>query len=731
MRKLLMIPFAVMVCMLSGDAALAQSVELKAGMKITSSVKVRRAVYTLNGTDSLNRPVIEISGNNIVVDFDNAELRGSLDKQLPNEYYGLAILVKDGAHITIRNLKARGYKVALLARNVQHLRVEGCDFSYNYRQRLNSSQEKEDISDWMSYHQNEKDEWLRYGAAIYLRDCNNASIVLNTVTGGQCALMMTNCNFGLVINNNFSFNSAIGIGMYRSSGNRIMYNKLDWNVRGHSEGIYNRGQDSAAMLVFEQCNDNIFLYNSATHSGDGFFLWAGQSTMDSGKGGCNGNYLYGNDFSHAPTNGIEVTFSSNIIVNNRVEECDHGIWGGYSFNTTISRNRFAGNRIAIAIEHGQDNAIYGNEFRGNKESIRLWARKEQPKDWGYARERDTRSRHYSIQANAFTGDSIVYNITNTAPVRLTGNKKLRNKTVYKLDSITAAAIDTAEENALLDAIAGHAVAGEQIHTENVMLQDDDLRGRRYILMTEWGPYDFRYPLLWRTNPLDTSGLLQFDLLAPVGGGRWRVVSTKGVEGLSKQSGGFNDALTARKIPGFKGEILIELEYIGTQITTQFGEAIAAGQPVRFAFRDARVPMHWNMKWFAFDSATNPVKDPRQLAKLLREKPFMTRQVRDLNFAWWGGVAGQAGEKITQFISVAESSVSVEPGEYELAVTWDDAVRVILDGKIVLNEWDPSLYKFDEAPNQRLKLRLGGKHTFKVEHAELGGFATIAFKLKRL
>jgi parallel beta-helix repeat protein len=111
--------------------------------------------------------------------------------------------------------------------------------------------------------------------------------------------------------------------------------------------------------------------------------------MDSGKGGCNDNVLQGNDFSYAPTNGIEVTFSRNIISGNRIFECDHGIWGGYSYNTVIAGNQFRQNRIAIAIEHGQENEIHHNIFHENNEAIRLWANKEQPADWGYAKNRDT------------------------------------------------------------------------------------------------------------------------------------------------------------------------------------------------------------------------------------------------------------------------------------------------------------------------------------------------------
>lgn len=63
--------------------------------------------------------------------------------------------------------------------------LENCDFSYNYRPYLNSTPEKEDISDWMSYHHNEKDEWLRYGVAFYLRVCDNAVIEVSIENQGN------------------------------------------------------------------------------------------------------------------------------------------------------------------------------------------------------------------------------------------------------------------------------------------------------------------------------------------------------------------------------------------------------------------------------------------------------------------------------------------------------------------------------------------------------------------
>jgi hypothetical protein len=59
------------------------------------------------------------------------------------------------------------------------------------------------------------------------------------------------------------------------------------------------------------------------------------------------------------------------------------------------------------------------------------------------------------------------------------------------------------------------------------------------------------------------------------------------------------------------------------------------------------------------------------------------------------------------------------------------VRVYVDGKRVVNEWNPSKYSFDESPNKKVRLQLGGNHRIRVEHVELGGFATLDLKLTKL
>lgn len=716
-KKIGSLVFLVMVCF----SLQAQRI-VKRGMTITKSADFRKGSYALNGFDSLTNAVLVIEGDNITVDFHNAVLKGSLGRKNPDEFYGVAILVKGGKNITIKNLVAKGYKVALLARNVEGLKIENCDFSYNYRQHLNSTQEKEDISDWLSHHQNEKDEWLRYGSAIYLRNCNNAIISGNKVTGGQNALMMTACNGAMIYNNDFSYNSGLGIGFYRSSYNKVLHNRLNFNVRGYSHGVYNRGQDSAGILVYEQSSGNLFYKNSVTHSGDGFFLWAGQTTMDTGQGGCNDNQLLYNDFSYAPTNGVEVTFSRNIIANNRIFECDHGIWGGYSFHSVFSDNQIRNNRIGIAIEHGQHNQIAGNIFLGNKEAVKLWSRPQQPSDWGYAKNRDTRSVDYIIGLNNFSRNGIALNLQRTDSLYIFDNIDAGNEKFYVKDS-TVSNIDTTPQRLYDTAAVDYSLPGGM----DAFKGNGRLAGRKNILITEWGPYDFRYPILWNTNPVDTSGRLDFELLGPKG--RWKIISVKGVGAYKASTDTFPATIHFAKKEGEKQDIVITAEYRGRAFTDAFGNKVATNRPYLFRFRKFFQPILFRVKWFAFDSTNNPISK-KSLTTLEKQPPLKTENVSSLDYAWWGGIKVK-DSTYKQFLTIAEGVASFDKGLYELSITWDDAVRVYVDGKLVIDQWDPAKYTFDEAPNMKIKLQLGGQHRFRVEHAEQGSFATLSLKLNKL
>ena len=530
---------------------------------------------------------ITITGDNLTVDFGGATLRGTVPTTEPDKRVGVGVRVT-GKNITLKNLQVQGYKVGVLARSCPGLKLESIDASDNWKQRLASTLEKEDLSDWMSFHQNEKDEWLEYGAALYLVDCGGFSVRKCTALRGQCGLMLTRCNDGLVAENNFSFLSAIGLGMYRSSRNKILQNNIDWCVRGYSHGVYNRGQDSAGILIYEQSSENLFAYNSVTHGGDGFFLWAGQTTMDTGRGGCDDNLVFGNDFSHAPTNGIEATFSRNAFVNNLVLECWHGVWGGYSYETKIVGNVFGFNAEGIAIEHGRDNAISSNLFHRDLTAINLWKNPTQDPNWAYVRKHETTSRDYDIAYNRFVGCTKPLNIRATDRVRETANTTdtTRFPAVMQPSGNTIVATET-DKKAYLKrfqlpwsptASPAATVQGfvEPAPISGVplpFLPKNTLRGRRYIFVDEWGPYAFDRPLLW------PRGDGHYEILGPKG--RWQLVSADGVT-LSAKSGSVPDtvAITPK---GQGGQAKVELEYLGEPTRDYRGIVTPKRKPVRFGF----------------------------------------------------------------------------------------------------------------------------------------------------
>jgi parallel beta-helix repeat protein len=567
---ILFIPFSV--------CAQKQQISLHAGDVITRSVTIKKGIYYLDGAKSLS-PAIVIDGNNITVDFNGATLCGNRNAESPDLFTGTGILVKKGAKVVIKNVIIKGYKVGIMAKEVEALEIAGADLSYNYRRHLKSGRLKEDESDWMSYHHNERDQWLRYGAAIYLDSCNNALIHDNVVTNGQCGLMMTCSNNGRIYNNNFSFNSAVGIGLYRSNYNQVLYNKVDWNVRGYSFGYYYRGQDSGGILVFTQCNNNVFAHNSVTHSGDGFFLWAGQETIDDNIGGCNDNLIYHNDFSYAPTNAVEITFSRNKVIKNKMHDCWHGIWGGFSYNSVIVNNDFGGNLAAISIEHGQDNIIESNHFTSDSMGIELWAIPNRRADFGLMKKKDTRSRDYRIANNVFTNVPRVYSIKNTQGIILSNNKATGYRILETLDTLDEK-LERNQAKPVYDYSADSIYVASllpQARKHDVFLPAVHPQGRENILMMEWGPYNFAYPLLWWTKT-DKEGLMHFDIKGPAG--KWTVKKMEGAELISSSG----EKLVVKKLND-KTPVHIELIYTGKSFITPFGEIIQKNSPYVFSYTD--------------------------------------------------------------------------------------------------------------------------------------------------
>jgi parallel beta-helix repeat protein len=655
------------------------------GETILTNRVIKKGTYYLK-SDGLERPAMIISGNDIVIDFNGSTIIGDTNYLKPNEFTGLGIKVVNGNNITIKNVILRGFKTGLLADSIAGLKIEKCDFSYNYRPKLKSIREREDLSDWLSYHDNEKDQWNEYGAGIYLKNCKKVTIRDNHISQNQNALLLVGTDSSTITNNTFVYNSGLGLGLYRSTHNTIMHNCLDFNVRGYSHGFYRRGQDSAGALFYEQSSNNIFAYNSATHSGDGFFLYAGNETIESGVGGCNNNIIAYNDFSYAPTNGIEVTFSSNIIIGNKMVDCRYGIWGGYSYETIISDNYFERNSFGIAIEHGNTNTIINNEFNGDEVGIQLWERGSQPSDWGFATHRNISSRDYIIFNNYFSNVVKEYDIKNTVGIDSLGVQS--------------------NKNPLPKPLKGGINAEQFISSE----------GRDKILINEWGPYNFEYPLLWLIDiSLDT---FTFVVLGP--NGLWKESNSSGYNAISSISGRMGDTIMIMR--DLNEDLLeINLIYDGSDFIDQYG-INQSGINHAFQFRKYEKVIEWDVKWYTYEDKNDPLIHYNAFIKLKNGIPGYSDKTLDLAYTWWRSPGGNI--EPDHFGTFAKASANFTKGKYLIQITSDDGLRFYVDGVRKIDHWDIHVPATDS-----LEIDLSGQHIFELEHFEGEGFSTLDFRIE--
>lgn len=684
-----------------------QTVEPRAGLVITESVRIARGTWHLPAPASPDSALIIIRGDDLTVDLSGATLVGSALDDDPDAARGVAIRIEGGRNVRVRGARIRGYRIAVLAHGTRNLELSDNELSHNWKPRLFSAVEHESLADWLSFHRNEQGEWLRFGAAIYLDGVRGGTIRTNRAEQGMNALLLVRTDSVTIRDNDFRFNSGLGIGLYRSSDNTIVRNRIDYNVRGYSHGFYRRGQDSANLLLYEQSSRNVVAFNSATHGGDGLFLWAGQSTMDTGQGGANDNVFFGNDFSFAPTNAMEATFSRNVFLANRAEGSEYGLWGGYSYESTIVANCFADNRWGIAIEHGQDNVIVGNRFVRDSTAIRLWADSIEPSDWGYPRYRDTRSRDYRIAGNVFAGNRVRVNAANT-------------RTLVTVANDTAASPSlTCDRLPPVPPEFRHLVPALPGIPRDIPASAESRRPRSAIVVDEWGPFDWRSPKLW---PVDSTRAvpLRLAVLGPAGG--WRVVERRGVHAMSADSGRVGDTLAVTPHPDSLGDWSVTLEYRGGATISPRGVPTPAGEPVRFSYARFEPRMHWEVRYATWSDSTDPRTQPEAFETRVRAAPAFTRTLPRLDFMWYRPTVREI--PLARWGLEATTTVTLPPGTYTLRTLSDDGIRVWVDDTLVIDNWDLHGTEVDYAP------LTGGTHTLRVQYFQVDGWTELRLDVLR-
>ncbi|HUU85364.1 MAG TPA: right-handed parallel beta-helix repeat-containing protein [Phycisphaerae bacterium] len=678
-------------------------------VEITRDAVIKAGTYRLSDDDG--NGVIRIVGDGITVDFRGAELFGAGATQSPDTYSGTGIVIS-GRGITLRNARVRGFKVGIHARGASGLRLEDCDVSGNYQQRLKSRPQGEDLGDWLSPHANDGGEWLRdYGAGVCLEQCDGVMVQRVRARNGQNGIVLDRVNDSRICDCDCSFLSGWGLAMWRSNRNVISRNAFDFCIRGYSHGVYNRGQDSAGILMFEQNNDNVVAENSATHCGDGLFGFGGtESLAGSGRTGNNNNLIVGNDFSYAAAHGIEMTFSfGNQMIRNRlVGNAICGIWGGYSQDTLMVGNHLEGNgeagygaeRGGVNIEHGRGNVIKHNTFQDNRCGVFLWSDEDRhlmEKPWIKANHKGSTGN--TIGHNTFQGDAVGVQLRKTSNTKLISNAMRGVELEIDADEVSGPTL--LQEPPEPWRPPPYSICGES----RPVGARDELRGRQNMLITEWGPYDFRETVVVPGHLVGGHEGV-FQVLGP--SGRFKVTNVVGSVKVSPTEG---------DLPGV---VKVELPRAGFESFRL--EVEADGRALEATGTLLRAD--WEVKFFAWNPSQDPRTDEERWQLLLRGPALESQAVGSIDFNWALGGPSRAVPP-DQFGTLAVTTIPLPTGTYKVHTVSDDGIRVWIDGDLVIDDWTWHPPKENDA----IVSLPAGRHQIRIEHFEIDGYAQLRFGME--
>lgn len=725
--------------------------------------------------------VIHVAADGVTLDFRGAMLNGAARGRTPDTFAGVGLRIT-GKNVTIRGLSVRGYKAGIHATGADGLTIEDCDLSGNFRQRLRSTPAAEDGGDWLWPHRNDNNEWLtNYGAGLYVEDAKNVTIRRVRAREGQNGIILDRVTDSKVYDNDCSFLSGWGLAMWRSSGNVITRNAFDFCVRGYSHGVYNRGQDSAGILMFEQCSDNLIAENSVTHGGDGIFGFGGQDALGehwlnaerarlrkelgrdnvddavvypadvierARRNGNNRNLIINNDLSHAPAHGLEMTFSfDNRIIGNRMaDNAICGIWGGYSQSTLIAGNEFIENgemaygleRGGVNIEHGRDNLILGNTFRGNKAGVHLWWDADDGLmlfPWSKANDpaitpgedgsiplaarppagADGASRMLPsidnvVADNLFEGDVLAVHLRDADATVLRNNRYTQ---VGRAMDASNSDVRSETERDLEWTRPDYTPLGE---TQPVGARAS-LRGREHIIVTEWGPYDWEKPYLQR--------------LADAEGGA-HVYRLLGKEPMSLPPRAVGDVVVTHEGDGASERIVVSPAKPGTIAAYTLSVHTESDVLTRDGLL---IATRWSVKFFPWTI------DPRENLDGWHNEAALhavTAEVGALDLPFgMGGPSNLASmpQNIrdarlggNRFGTIATTTLTFPAGKWRVITRSDDGIRVWVGDTLLIDDWTwhgPTEHRGEIAFDRPTEAAI------RVEHFEIDGYAVLSLRLERV
>jgi len=686
----------VLVCAQALASTTTEITLTPATTSISSSVKIKRGIYTLG--DDLGIGAIRVDSDGVTIDFQGATLQSQNAKTGRLETYnGIGLAINGHKNVTILNAHIHGFQYNIKAKQCTGLKLIDCELGQSRSQKIRSGDTTNAI--WLDLRGLES--WRGYGAGAWLENCTYS--VVHGVRANQCqnGLILVKSSHNRVDGCDFSYNSGWGIALCRSSDNLICWNHADFVNRPWAGGW---GGDSSGVALATQCNRNEWAFNSFTHSGDGFFLAALNGGFDDTdrlheEGPCDGNWVVRNDGSWSTANAFESTFSiKNIFYKNIADDSNYGFWLGYSSKNIVDGNEICRSHIdGIAHEQGSQNNYVSNEIIDTGASaIHLWG-----------------GNDFKFRAAPSTDNLIARNKIDRAQVGI----DLNNSTKV-----------IAQDNELINA----PVAPDFKQTKGQGV--DTLRVPRIDEIMSLKPRGFR---MYRGLDLPN-------------GWQWLSATTYGMRDYRKMLApwAMRDARSLRLYVRTK---IVKHIYLPNWMTMTkdkktANEWIVAPQPVSdpvgryrpFRFKvlgqDGSVDwvqgqlldLKWHVRWFKWiKNDRSAFQDPEVWSTLFAGPGIRDEERSDLpeipSYR-----APEPGLPADHFALVAKTKVSLDGGEYKFDTLSDDGIQLFVDGHMVINNWTHHA----ATPDTGTVTLPSGPHGIEVRYCQEDGAAALSIHWTR-
>jgi hypothetical protein len=143
---------------------------------------------------------------------------------------------------------------------------------------------------------------------------------------------------------------------------------------------------------------------------------------------------------------------------------------------------------------------------------------------------------------------------------------------------------------------------------------------------------------------------------------------------------------------------------------------------RFSYEHFEPRADWSVRFFVWSDSTDPRTKRDAFEHLLTMSPFVTQHAPRLDYMWYRPTV--PGLPQAKFAMTATTRVDLPAGTFTLRTISDDAVRVYVDGKRVIDDWTPHESLVSAVPIS------AGPHELRVEYYQIDGWVELRLDIVR-